>query len=368
MTKSLCIFTSLLGNKLMAERMLATLGRIEGLEITSVVVGNEDYARYPAPAWTRLTDPWAGQYIARCKTGPVLQQPFDILLMNSWEFVVEFQDLTRRIPSAVVMDSVPATVNAQLRARGVGGWKRWLSHSVHHRAFRKAASNCDFFLPMGSDCADALHHDYGIRRDACLVTLAPQDTSVWSPPTRVCRHPLRLLFVGNDFVRKGGDFLLRLYTDHLAGRYQLTIASNDPELAKRPLPAGVQWLQGRTREQLRQVYGESDLFVFPTRQDYMPQVLAEALTMGVPCLANDVGGIRDLVRDGETGFLMRVEDPPAAWAERLDRLTNDFDALSRMSTAARRFAEQRLNIRRFETMIENVVHKLRSAAQEAGSR
>ena len=63
-------------------------------------------------------------------------------------------------------------------------------------------------------------------------------------------------------------------------------------------------MRGRSRDQLVQIYQQSDVFLFPTQQDYMPQVLAEALSTGLPCIANNVGAIRDLVRDGETGFLM----------------------------------------------------------------
>jgi glycosyltransferase involved in cell wall biosynthesis len=151
---------------------------------------------------------------------------------------------------------------------------------------------------------------------------------------------------------------LRLYAEHLSDSCRLTIASNDPVLESRDLPPGVVLVRGRNRDQLLQIYQESDLFVFPTQQDYMPQVLAEALATGLPCIANDVGGIRDLVRDGETGFLMSRNDSPQRWAERIQGLIDHPADLSRLSENARRFAEQKLSIARFESLIASAFDSL----------
>jgi glycosyltransferase involved in cell wall biosynthesis len=367
-TKALCIFTTLLGNGAMASRLIETLDRLPGLEPTYVRLMVEDYDTFPAPWWARATAPWQVELIARQKARQVMKLPFDLLLVNAWELVVAFRDVAHRLPAAAVMDAVPATVDAQLRQRGFKSWKRLLSHGVHHRSFAKAAREFDFFLPWGSDCADSLHRDYGVERDHCRITLAPQDLERWTPAGRSVSLPIRLLFVGNDFARKGGDFLLRLYSEHLLGSFTLTVASNDSALDGRQLPAGVQWLRGRNRDQLIEVYRDSDIFVFPTQQDYMPQVLAEALAAGLPCLANDVGGIRDLVHNGETGFLISRDAPTEVWAANLRRLAANPAELRRMSACARRFAEERLGLDRFERLIADVIEGLRAKGAEYGRR
>lgn len=355
----LCIFTTLLGNKPTAQRLMETLQGLRNVEPTFALLTIDDYKAYPAPRWAKLSDAWEGRYIARRKVSPLLGQQFDALLVNSWELVSEFQDLARRLPAAVLMDSVPANVNSQLIDRGQKGWRRSLAHQLQHRSFRRAARHFRFFLPTGSDTVASLVRDYGIPRERCFITLQPQDLTVWSPGAHVSTPPLKLLFVGNDFLRKGGDFLLRLYAKHLAGEFTLTIASRDPGLEGRPLPEGVTWLRDRNREQLLEVYRASDLFVFPTQQDYMPQVLAEALSTGVPCMANDIGGIRDLVRDGETGFLMRPDASMEAWAERLRYLSSHPEELSCMAAGARRFAEENLGMDRFKALVSTVIDRLR---------
>ena len=359
-TKALCIFTTLLGYKATTRGLMDTLDRTEDVDPTYVLLNAEDYSRYRTPWWTHVSNPWEAQYIARQKVRPVLNRHFDILLVNSWEFVIAFRSLARKIPAAALIDSVPATVDAQLRRRGCGGWKRNLSAHFHHHAFGGAVRSYQYFLPMGSDSADSLENCYQVKPENCFVTLAPQNLDFWKPGPRTFSPRLRLLFVANDFARKGGDFLLRLYAGHLAGTCTLTIASNDPSLERRALPPGVVWKRGCDRAELRQVYRESDLFLFPMLQDFMPQVLAEALATGLPCIANDVGGIRDLVHDDQNGFLMPYDSTEKLWADRIADLRSNPVELARLARGARAFAIERLGMRRFEEVLCKVLNRLRS--------
>ena len=356
--RTLCILTTLLGNKPTAMRLMEALQGLEWIEPTFVLVTMDDYKTHPAPLWAKLSNAWEARSVARRKVGPLLGQQFDALLVNCWEYVVEFQDLARRLPAAALMDAVPANVNTQLIHRSQGGWRRSLAHWLQDGPFKRAARHFRFFLPTGSDTIASLERDYGIPRERCFATLQPQDLNVWAPVPHVYSRPLRLLFVGNDFLRKGGDFLLRLYAEHLSDDFVLTIASRDPGLERRPLPKGVTWLRDRDRDQLIEVYRAADLFILPTQQDFMPQVLAEALSTGVPCMANDVGGIREMVRDGETGFLIPPDASMEAWAERLRYLSSHPGELSRMAANARRFAEANLGMDRFRGLVSNVMQRL----------
>lgn len=360
----LCILSTLLGNKRMTERLLQVFRTMPDVEPVPVLLQPEDYRNFPAPRWAKLTNPWESQYIAWQKSQAYLAQPFDMLLVNSWENVIRFRDVARRVPAAALLDVVPATVDAQMRDCGHGGWKRRLSHTVHSAAFARAVPSFDCLLPMGSDCARSLVDDYGCDPGRCRVTLAPQDLDVWRPSRTAPSEPLRLLFVGNDFARKGGDFLLHLYSSHLASACRLVIASNDPSIANRNWPSGVTLVHGLTREQMLDLYRQSDLFLFPTRQDFMPQAVAEALAVGLPCIATDVGAVRDLVRTGETGFLMSRADTPELWARRIQELIVNPDELARLSEGARRFAEENLGLPRFAGLMGEIIQRLRLAGNQ----
>ena len=345
----------------MTRTLVRALDRLPGLDPTYVILDKDDYLNYPAPWWARLTDPWEAKFVARQRTRVERQRQFDILWVHGWENAVAFRDLARRMPAAVWLDAVPATMDRQLRLRGANPWKRAVAHQIHHRAFRAAAADFDCWLPMASEGARSLERDYGVDPERCFVTLSPQNIEWWAPPPRSFAPPWRALFVGNDFERKGGEFLLRLYADHLANACTLTIVSNDPALAGLKLPPGVQWIRGATMDQVRDAYWNSHIFLLPTRQDFGPHVVAEASAAGLPSFATDVGGVPDLIQSGESGFVLPREASLDQWAGRILSLLADPEALRRMSGRARRFAEEFLSLERFDRLVSIVVDRLRAA-------
>jgi glycosyltransferase involved in cell wall biosynthesis len=151
---------------------------------------------------------------------------------------------------------------------------------------------------------------------------------------------------------------LRLYTERLSTICKLTIVTSDPTMERRSLPAGVEMYSSLIFEDLSAIYRGSQLFVFPTQQDFMPQVLAEALAFGLPCIASDVGAVRDLVRNDETGFLMSPGASIDDWASLIERLAADPAELSQLSKGARAFAEENLSPSRFYNLLEDAIQGL----------
>jgi glycogen(starch) synthase len=77
-----------------------------------------------------------------------------------------------------------------------------------------------------------------------------------------------------------------------------------------------------------------DLLVLPSAYEEMGSVLTEAMAAGLPVVASDVGGIPEVVRDGETGLLVPPGDV-AALAAALDRLVADPGLRATLATGAR---------------------------------
>lgn len=348
----------------MAGKLARSIERIPGIEPVYVFCELEDYARFPAPPWVRATDSWHSRYLARRKAGDVVNQNFGMMLVNTWELAVEFRDVAARIPAAAILDATPANFDAQLRLQGAMSRKRKAIAWLHKAAFGRAARRFELFLPMGSDSREALLEEYRIDPARCTQpTLAPQDPEGCSPSPgqKPGSGPARLLFVGKDFFRKGGEFLLRLYAERLSETCRLTIVSSDPGLDGRPLPAGVERLSHIPLEQLRDLYRSCDLFVFPTRQDFLPQVLAEALSFGLPCIAGDAGAVKDLVRSGETGWLVNRDATQDEWTERIVSLIRNPGELAEMSARARTFAEKNLSFERFDRILADAFDRLAQA-------
>lgn len=77
------------------------------------------------------------------------------------------------------------------------------------------------------------------------------------------------------------------------------------------------------------------VFALPSRDEGLPIALLEAMARGVPCVVTPVGGIPDLVTDGETGVFVRPDDPEGL-AEALGGLLADPDRARRIGDAGRR--------------------------------
>jgi glycosyltransferase involved in cell wall biosynthesis len=80
---------------------------------------------------------------------------------------------------------------------------------------------------------------------------------------------------------------------------------------------------GNSRE-VEQILSKSHIFVLPSRWEGFPLTILEAMRAGLPVVASDVGGVREAVIDGHTGFLTRPGD--------LHHLQQNIDSLLRHST------------------------------------
>jgi glycosyltransferase involved in cell wall biosynthesis len=117
------------------------------------------------------------------------------------------------------------------------------------------------------------------------------------------------------------------------------------------------------REDIASVFSELDLLVVPSKEEAMGRVLVEAFSAGVPVVAFPVGGIPEVIIDGETGFLVS-ETTPQALAGRIRKLLNgDAETLQRIACNARRAWEQRYTVTAFQQRITNLMARVVSVWQ-----
>lgn len=103
---------------------------------------------------------------------------------------------------------------------------------------------------------------------------------------------------------------------------------------------------------------DAAVFVLSSRYEGFPNGLAEAMALGVPCVATRCRtGPEELITDGENGLLIPVEDPEAM-AEAIDRLLGD-PALGERLGAAARISVKKYDVggivRQYESLIESVL-------------
>jgi glycosyltransferase involved in cell wall biosynthesis len=103
----------------------------------------------------------------------------------------------------------------------------------------------------------------------------------------------------------------------------------------------------------RPAFAEADLIALPSRSEGFGRVLVEAAFLAIPAVASRVGGIPEVVADGQTGLLVPPDDP-AALAQALTTLLADPERRHAMGQAARTHALARFTIRRHVDGVEEV--------------
>jgi glycosyltransferase involved in cell wall biosynthesis len=208
---------------------------------------------------------------------------------------------------------------------------------------------------LSSDWAAQTAADY-YRAPRSRFRVAPFGANFETNPVRGLpkgtNGPLKLLFVGYDWSRKGGSIVLSAFKtlrQRLGGAVELHIVGCQPPGLDR-LP-GV-FRHGVLRKshpgearRLEALFREASFFFMPSQQEAYGLVFAEACAMGLPPVGADTGGVSTIIRHGVNGLLL----PPTAtaddYAEAIARVWANGDAYVAMQLEARKAFETRLNWR-----------------------
>ena len=180
-------------------------------------------------------------------------------------------------------------------------------------------------------------------------------------------NPVIILSVGRLVEKKGTDVLLGALAQlpaHL--HWRLVHAGGGPlkeRLARRArslgIAARVDWRGACTQTELLAAYRAADLFALASRvardgdRDGLPNVLAEAQSQGLACVASRISGIPELLEDGRTGLLVAPE-APGEFAQALAVLIADPARRSALGEAGRRRVTERFGL---DPNIARLAHK-----------
>jgi glycosyltransferase involved in cell wall biosynthesis len=120
-------------------------------------------------------------------------------------------------------------------------------------------------------------------------------------------------------------------------------ADNLKQLAVEQAPERIQFLGWVSRISAKaQLYNTAECLLLPSRREGFPAVVGEAMSCGTPVLASNVGGVSELVAEGETGWLIPPGDD-AALKRALALLLADPETTASMRSAARATAKARVS-------------------------
>ncbi|MCC7363136.1 MAG: glycosyltransferase family 4 protein [Dehalococcoidia bacterium] len=213
----------------------------------------------------------------------------------------------------------------------------------------------DLFLPWSNWAAASLARQ-GVPESRIHVLPPGVDLKAWQPRDRAARtagQPLKVLFVGGDFHRKGGDMLIEVVRSRFQGMVEAhvvttaAVESGGGIFVHRATP---------NSPELRALYASADLFVMPSRAECFGIATVEALASGLPAIVGDVGGAPDIVEEGLHGW--RIEPAPAALAAALQRALDQRESLPAMGIRARRHAEIRFDARKNDEQLMQLLLQL----------
>ena len=116
-------------------------------------------------------------------------------------------------------------------------------------------------------------------------------------------------------------------------------------------------------ERLSQAYASADIFVFPSRLETYGLVVIEAMAAGLPVVASRVGGVSEIVNEGETGYTFETGDTRAL-TEGIGKIAGNRDIMRAMGAQARAYAETQS----WEAIMDEVIELYASLIAEKQER
>lgn len=215
------------------------------------------------------------------------------------------------------------------------------------RRIRKVYGKCTRLVALSAEWADRLgqivpRDRIDILENYCRIPEVPYDTG---------RDRKQILFLGELGERKGCfdiPAVLERVKEHCpdvklvmagdGGMEQVKGAFIEKGLLEAVSFPG--WVRGRAKEQLLQ---ESGIFLFPSYHEGMPMAVLEAMAYGMGIVTTSVGGIPQLIQDGESGFLTTPGDTEAM-AEDVSKLIQDGELCRSMGGQARETVKQKYSL------------------------
>jgi glycosyltransferase involved in cell wall biosynthesis len=302
-----------------------------------VPLGGLDQGAY---RWIRA---W-GRTLRGLLRGPLPLDRFDVVHIMPQQRAWVVTELAGRTPTKFAVN-IDAVSGAYDRAFGLTR-PRWAWEVEAERRILRAADLVACWSRWSSDAAVL---DEGV--DPARVVLHKQCAFV--DPSGIRTHddspprgtpgapPVRLVFVGNDWERKGGPRLIRWHQERFRDRAEVHVCS-----AKAPQDRtlqGVVWHGATPHDRLMtEILPAADVLVMPTRVDTFLIAAQEAQAVGLPVITSRLAALPEVVRDGRTGLLCAPDDD-AAFVAAIGRLIDDAPLRRAMGHAATEHARTHMS-------------------------
>jgi glycosyltransferase involved in cell wall biosynthesis len=278
-------------------------------------------------------------------------ESLDALFVHTLTIGLLATDVYRRVPAIISMDATP--MNFDLLAEPYG--HRRLPPPVERlkqRFARRAFEEADSLVATSEWTKQSLVDDYDVAPERVTVVAPGIDLELFSACESRRNERVRILFVGADFRRKGGDVLLNIFRRRLRPRAELHIVTNadltpeDDIFVYRSLTPNC--------ESLLDLYRTADIFALPTAGDCLAVALCEAMASSLPVVTTSVGAHAEVVQQGVNGFIVDDSD---SLGDALEQLVEDERLRRQMGAAARSLAAERFDASKNATTLLDLLRR-----------
>jgi len=264
-------------------------------------------------------------------------RPFDLLHFHTQNAAYASVKRMSRTPAIVSIDATSRLASLEASSP-VARWT--YSANIAHDAavFRAARAIVATSAWAARDLVD--RHPDGARKAHVLPYPVRDVFGADIASARAARRndaaPVRVLFMGGDFPRKGGDALLAAWRDASFGAAASLDLVTDWPLPAVDLPAGVTLIRGVApySQQWIDLWRAADVFAMPSAHEAFGIVYEEAAAAAVPAVGTAINAVPEIIADGETGLLVPPGDR-AALVGALRTLVGSADLRRRFGAAAR---------------------------------
>jgi glycosyltransferase involved in cell wall biosynthesis len=284
----------------------------------------------------------------------------------------ERPDVVLQIHALFELPSVPTVLYVDCTHRqSADNWPAWnpLRGRALEEWYRKERAGyhaARHIFAFSKTTRDSLVEDYGVPSARVTVTGAGVNLDRMPDPVAPGGRSTEptILFIGNDFVRKGGLILLDAFArvrETIPGA-RLQLVGTDPGITP---PPGVEVLgRIRDRQRVTELYREATVFTVPSYFDPFPLVALEAMAFGLPVIATRQEGVPEMIEDRRTGLLVDAGDA-GGLADALLALLAAPDLRSRLGGAARIEVGERFM---WDSVVERMRPVLEGMATAHGAR
>lgn len=284
-----------------------------------------------------LTEQIRGALIGRSQIQRNLSMTsYDVALYNTQVPAALAGGLASRHPYVLSTDITPIQYDTMASQYQHQADRPGLVHHFKHQANKNLYRNAQRILPWSHWTASSLINDYEVSPERIEVIAPGIDLSTWHPGRKQDSNVLRILFVGGDFYRKGGDLLLKACEKLPPGLVELHLVTRSTIPPKDTIIVYNEMTPNSS--ELIRLYQNCDIFVLPTLADAFGIAAVEAMAAGLPVIATNVGGLTDIVAHGETGYLI-APGSERDLVEHIYNLAGDVKLRDKLGKAARSRAE-----------------------------